>query len=236
MYRGTAKLFHALYLACKGTKYTFSDDTPEYSITIPTTTWASTHYREMCIVKTILNVIRVSESTVMSNVTRINECVCTYTYTVVAFFACVHLTMYVCWPIVPLQRQMSLSRDAEVYFPPSEKEEEIYQQMAERKMCEIPRPLVKLKYKLGEGEFGVVYKGQWYSHTGNREVAVKVMRDGSTEKDKIKVLQEAVIMGQFFHQHVVQFYGILTLMEPVSVADVYTHTHLFKLLHTVQCM
>ena len=116
---------------------------------------------------------------------------------------------------------MSLSRDAEVYFPPSEKEEEIYQQMAERKMCEIPRPLIKLQYKLGEGEFGVVYKGQWYSHTGNREVAVKVMRDGSTEKDKSKVLQEAVIMGQFSHQHVVQFYGILTLMEPVSVAGVH---------------
>lgn len=123
--------------------------------------------------------------------------------------------------LLSLQRQMSLSRDAEVYFPPSEKEEEIYQQMAERKMCEIPRPLIKLQYKLGEGEFGVVYKGQWYSHTGNREVAVKVMRDGSTEKDKIKVLQEAVIMGQFSHQHVVQFYGILTLMEPVSVAGVH---------------
>lgn len=114
---------------------------------------------------------------------------------------------------------MTPFRDAEVYFPPSEKEEEIYQQMAERKMCEIPRPLIKLQHKLGEGEFGVVYRGLWYSHSGNREVAVKVMRDGSTEKDKIKVLQEAVIMGQFSHQHVVKFYGILTLMEPVSVDD-----------------
>ena len=114
---------------------------------------------------------------------------------------------------------MAPSRDADVYCPPSENEEEIYQQMAERKMSEIPRPLIKLKQELGKGEFGVVYRGLWYSQSGNKEVAVKVMRDESTDKDKIKILQEAVIMGQFSHQHVVKFYGILTLMEPVSLGD-----------------
>ena len=111
----------------------------------------------------------------------------------------------------------------EVYFPPSEIEDEIYQQMAERRLFEIPRPYLQLTKKIGEGEFGEVYQGKWNSPNGEEEVAIKVLKDGSSEREKIKLLQEAVVMGQFMHPHVVKFYGILTLTDPVSTPSTPAH-------------
>ena len=56
----------------------------------------------------------------------------------------------------------------------------------------------------GEGEGGKV------------EVAVKTLKEGSKEEDRIKFLQEAAIMGQFMHPNVVTMYGVVTEGEPVS--------------------
>ena len=70
----------------------------------------------------------------------------------------------------------------------------------------------------GSGQFGMVHKGEWMtSGTGGKlEVAVKTLKEGSNEEDKVKFLQEAAIMGQFFHPNVVKLYGIITEGEPVS--------------------
>ena len=63
-----------------------------------------------------------------------------------------------------------------------------------------------------------MYKGMWQSSTrGAVEVAVKTLKEGSTQDDKIKFLQEAAIMGQFKHPNVVEMYGVITAGEPVSV-------------------
>jgi serine/threonine protein kinase len=105
----------------------------------------------------------------------------------------------------------------DVYCPPSEVEEEIYRQMSERRVFEIPRPYVELTKKIGEGEFGEVYQGVWSSPSGQEEVAVKVTKNNSSEKDKIKLLQEAVTVGQFSHPHVVKLYGALTLNDPIMM-------------------
>ena len=69
---------------------------------------------------------------------------------------------------------------------------------------------------LGSGQFGTVYKGALKSGNGEVEVAVKTLKEGSGEEDRVKFLQEAAIMGQFKHPNVVEMYGVVTQGEPVS--------------------
>ena len=109
------------------------------------------------------------------------------------------------------------STDEDIYWSPSSKEEEIYAQMSRRKYQEIPRDKVKMLTKLGEGEFGEVYKAVLKTPTGtSQDVAVKVVKKGAPQEDRLKLLQEAAILGQFRHRHVVSLFGVVTLGEPVS--------------------
>ena len=76
----------------------------------------------------------------------------------------------------------------------------------------------RLLNELGSGAFGVVYKGVW-SHSVNgsskeEEVAVKTMREELTDEERVKFLQEAMIMGQFNQAYVVSLRGITD--NPVS--------------------
>ena len=48
------------------------------------------------------------------------------------------------------------------------------------------------------------------------DVAVKMLKEGADELEKVKFLQEAAIMGQFSHPNVVKLYGVITEGEPVS--------------------
>ena len=48
------------------------------------------------------------------------------------------------------------------------------------------------------------------------EVAVKTLKEGAGEGDKVKFLQEAAIMGQFSHPNVVKLYGVITEGKSVS--------------------
>ena len=50
---------------------------------------------------------------------------------------------------------------------------------------------------------------------GKVEVAVKTLKEGAREEDRVKFLQEAAIMGQFKHFNVVNMYGVVTSGEPV---------------------
>ena len=63
----------------------------------------------------------------------------------------------------------------------------------------------------------MVYRGVLDSSEGEEvEVAVKTLKEGSGEEDRVKFLQEAAIMGQFKHHNVVTMYGVVTQGEPVS--------------------
>ena len=73
---------------------------------------------------------------------------------------------------------------------------------------------------LGSGQFGEVYKGIWTCTKDNVEVAVKTLKKGSSEDDRVKFLQEAAIMGQFRHPNVVAMYGVVTDGEPVSCMEI----------------
>ena len=78
--------------------------------------------------------------------------------------------------------------------------------------------IIRLIKPLGEGQFGKVHQGEW-TVPGAKikvDVAIKTLKEGSGEQDKVKFLQEAAIMGQFTHPNVVQLYGVITQGEPVS--------------------
>jgi hypothetical protein len=49
------------------------------------------------------------------------------------------------------------------------------------------------------------------------DVAVKTLKEGLGKEDRVKFLQEAVIMRQFEHPNVVEMYGVVTQGEPVSI-------------------
>ena len=107
--------------------------------------------------------------------------------------------------------------DEDTYWSPSSKEEEIYEQMSLGKYQEIPRDKVKMLTKLGEGEFGEVYKAVLKTPTGtSQDVAVKVVKKGAPQEERLKLLQEAAILGQFRHNHIVHLVGVVTTDEPVS--------------------
>ena len=68
--------------------------------------------------------------------------------------------------------------------------------------------------QIGEGEFGVVCRGEWQNKAGVvQQVAVKTLH---SEDDKVKFLQEAAAMGQFNHPHVARLFGVVTVGKPVS--------------------
>ena len=69
---------------------------------------------------------------------------------------------------------------------------------------------------LGSGQFGWVDKGVWQSPEGPVDVAIKTLKVESSDKERVKFLQEAAIMGQFHHPNIVQLIGVVTMGEPVS--------------------
>ena len=70
---------------------------------------------------------------------------------------------------------------------------------------------------LGSGQFGMVNKGVWQRVGGVTEVAIKTLREGATEEDKVRFLQEAATSGQFQHPNVVKLQGVVTVGEPVRL-------------------
>ena len=68
---------------------------------------------------------------------------------------------------------------------------------------------------LGSGQYGIVKRGVWKSPNGPVDVAVKTLKSGSGQDDKVKFLQEAAIMGQFLHPNVVKLFGVVISGEPV---------------------
>jgi fyn-related kinase len=78
---------------------------------------------------------------------------------------------------------------------------------------EIDRASIKLKAKLGSGQFGDVFQGVWNNNT---KVAVKTLKSG-TRMNRNEFLEEAKIMKQLRHPKLVQLYAVVTVGEPVYI-------------------
>ena len=44
-----------------------------------------------------------------------------------------------------------------------------------------------------------------------------MLKPEGTEDDRLKLLQEAAIMGQFLHKNIVKLHGVVTVGDPVRL-------------------
>ena len=77
--------------------------------------------------------------------------------------------------------------------------------------------IYRVTHPLGEGHFGVVDRGIWNDPNGMiSEVALKSVKPGAPQEERVKLLQEAAIMAQFKHPNVLQFYGVVAQPDLVK--------------------
>jgi fyn-related kinase len=77
---------------------------------------------------------------------------------------------------------------------------------------EIPRDSIKLRKKLGQGQFGDVWQGMW---NGTTEVAVKTLKPGTMAVSDF--MDEATIMKKLRHPKLIQLYAVCTETEPIYI-------------------
>ena len=84
---------------------------------------------------------------------------------------------------------------------------------------------------LGTGQFGKVQRGFMDSPHGEKAVAVKKLKEGASQTEKVTFLQEAFVMKQFLHPNILRLVGVVTMSEPVSgwwVAVGQSHSELHR--------
>ena len=75
----------------------------------------------------------------------------------------------------------------------------------------------RVRLPLGKGHFGVVDRGIWNDPNGMIfEVALKSLKPGASQEERVKLLQEAAIMAQFRHPNVLQSYGVVAQPDLVK--------------------
>lgn len=88
------------------------------------------------------------------------------------------------------------------------------------KACQIDPLLLLFGNELGEGHFGKVYHGQYYSKSSKDiQVAIKTIKDGTKNMDQIKeFLKEGLIMKDYNHLNVLPLIGVaIQVCNPMIV-------------------
>uniref|UniRef100_A0A8C2MJ48 Ephrin type-A receptor 2 n=1 Tax=Cricetulus griseus TaxID=10029 RepID=A0A8C2MJ48_CRIGR len=88
---------------------------------------------------------------------------------------------------------------------------------------EIHPSCVARQKVIGAGEFGEVYKGTLKTSSGKKEipVAIKTLKAGYTEKQRVDFLSEASIMGQFSHHNIIRLEGVVSKYKPMMIITEY---------------
>ena len=73
-----------------------------------------------------------------------------------------------------------------------------------------------MQQKIGEGQFGKVMVGVWRRDDSEVLVAVKTLKAETSDENCVRFLQEAAIMGQFYHSSIVKMHGLVLEGQPVS--------------------
>uniref|UniRef100_A0A8B9TLX9 receptor protein-tyrosine kinase n=1 Tax=Anas platyrhynchos TaxID=8839 RepID=A0A8B9TLX9_ANAPL len=74
---------------------------------------------------------------------------------------------------------------------------------------------------IGAGEFGEVYKGTLKRGKKEVPVAIKTLKVGYTEKQRVDFLSEASIMGQFCHHNIIRLEGVVSKYKPFMIITEY---------------
>ncbi|XP_027698523.1 ephrin type-A receptor 2 [Vombatus ursinus] len=87
---------------------------------------------------------------------------------------------------------------------------------------EIHPSCVTRQKVIGAGEFGEVFKGSLKA-SGKKEVpvAIKTLKAGYTEKQRVDFLSEASIMGQFNHHNIIHLEGVVSKYKPMMIITEY---------------
>ena len=97
---------------------------------------------------------------------------------------------------------------------------------------ELDQRDISIESVIGDGEFGDVCKGTLKINDRVIPVAIKTLKNSSTEKNKQDFFHEASAMGQFTHANVIYLYGV-TLSKPIMIVTPYMQNgSLDKFLHT----
>ncbi|XP_056003157.1 tyrosine-protein kinase Fer-like isoform X2 [Ostrea edulis] len=88
-----------------------------------------------------------------------------------------------------------------------------------REQWQLRNDDIALEMKIGNGNFGEVYKGVYKPKT--MVVAVKTCRDTLSEDQRKKFLQEGRILKQYDHPNIVRFIGIAAQRQPVMIVMEY---------------
>ena len=83
-------------------------------------------------------------------------------------------------------------------------------------MVDVDTDLIRLKELITKGDFVGVNRGTWKGKEKDLNVVVKSLVSGAPQEEKIKLLQEAVVTGQFHHPNILQLYGIVNEYNTVS--------------------
>ncbi|XP_053679248.1 insulin-like receptor [Anopheles nili] len=84
---------------------------------------------------------------------------------------------------------------------------------------EVPREHIIQLEELGQGSFGMVYKGIMtkLGNEVNVKCAIKTVTENATERERDSFLIEATVMKKFHTHHVVRLYGVVSLGQPTLV-------------------
>jgi len=101
--------------------------------------------------------------------------------------------------------------------------------------------LCSILHKLGSEEFGTVHFGLWSDGSANPvQVAVKILKSGCSESDRVKFLREAAIMGQFENDYIIQLHGVVTdaqipmiIFEYIPKGDLQVYLINLKNMHVI---
>nr|KAG5707300.1 hypothetical protein BaRGS_000074 [Batillaria attramentaria] len=100
-------------------------------------------------------------------------------------------------------------------LPVTNKSQAILKKPILREDWELLNDHIHLEMKIGNGNFGEVYKGVYTPK--NMVVAVKTCKDTLSEDQRKKFLQEGRILKQYNHPNIVSFIGIAAQRQPVMI-------------------